>query len=79
MKTQRYEVTIDVTVHSRRELFDAAMKHALEHDGMTRMHALATLTTRTRAIDVGACLQMLLDPGLSPDGCDIEESYVQTR
>lgn len=73
-----YDVTITVRVanEDRETLFRAAWAHAITKDGMTGQDATEMLRPEGR-IDVKACLQMLLDPGVSPDGCDIEESNVE--
>jgi hypothetical protein len=36
--------------------------------------ALLADDAEEEGVNVEACLQMILDPGVSPDGCEIEES-----
>lgn len=71
--TSDVSVTIDVRVHNPEELWAAAMAH-LTGAGIDTDDAESALGTKTE-IDEGACLRILLDPGESPPGCTIEESY----
>lgn len=66
-------VTIEVTVHDEVQLWRAALAH-MTGSGIDMDDAQSALGTED-AIDVGACLRMLLDPGESPPGCTIEESH----
>jgi hypothetical protein len=58
-----------VEVSEPREVHEAAMRRAVA-DGMSRRDAYSLLGTK-RQPDMAACLQMLFDPGVSPDGCKI--------
>jgi hypothetical protein len=67
-------VTIDVTVHDKEALFEAALARAQE-DGMSPEDCEQFgLKDEDGNIQEGPCLQMLLDPGESPPGCEIEYS-----
>jgi hypothetical protein len=63
-----YTVTLIIDVHDPAELFDAALIHAMQ-DGLEQDYATGFLRPEGE-FNVGACLQMLLDPGKLP-GCDI--------
>lgn len=69
-----YDIVISVRVHDKKALYDAAKERAIL-DGIGRVEMSDYIGTR-RKPDVGGCLQMLLDPGISPDGCDIQQSSV---
>ena len=72
--SRQYTVTLDVSVYDSAELFRAALTHAMLHDNLTEAHALDVLAPGGDT-DVGACLQMLLDPGHVADaGLDIVQS-----
>jgi hypothetical protein len=79
-----HDLIVSVRVYDRAALHAAALKHAMTVDGLTEAGALELLGTPTApdedgedGIDLSACLQMIFDPGVSPDGCDIEESRVE--
>lgn len=77
-RIETYNLTLTVRVYDTAALAAAAIKHAMTVDGMSEAEARETLAdiSEDDGIDVGACLQMLLDPGVSPDGCSIQESSV---
>lgn len=78
MESQSYRVILDVTVFSGEALCDAAVKYAMDDGaGMSEADALALLKPEGE-VDVPACLQMLLDPGVSPAGTSIEQSYCES-
>lgn len=68
----QYRVELLVDVHDKQALYKAAVKYAVEHENMSQEEAEEHLNDD--GIDVGACLQMVLDPGSGPDGCSILES-----
>lgn len=65
---------MDVTVTDVETLFANAMDHA--QVCMSESDALETLRPDGE-IDIGACITMILDPGVSPDGMAIEQSFVE--
>lgn len=69
-----YCIQILVTVDDEGELYKAALERALNVD---KLHpdAVDGILRPDGAIDKGACLQMLLDPGTMA-GCTIDESRV---
>lgn len=72
-----HDVTISVRVYDRKALLAAALQHALTVDKLDEVSARQLLTDTDEdsdGVDVSACLRMLLDPGVSPDGCDIQDS-----
>lgn len=68
-----YTVSIDVEVLDANELFKTAMKHATEVDSMSEGDARELLAPEGD-IDIRACLMMVFDPGVSPDGTSINGS-----
>lgn len=60
-------VTIHISVHDEEAFRNAAMTQALE-DGLSEVEATAYLSSHS----LEECAVMILDPGLSPDGCSIE-------
>lgn len=78
-----FTISIDVEVYDEQELYEAALQRAIE-DGMTRAQASEMLlygeeddtSVTDREYNVGACLQMLADPGMSWPGTSIIESRV---
>lgn len=69
---KNYEVWVHVKVHDKEALFEAAMKHAQEADGLPEDEALELLKPDGE-IDTGACLTVIADPGSIP-GCEIDQS-----
>jgi arginyl-tRNA--protein-N-Asp/Glu arginylyltransferase len=70
--TYRFELECEVI--DLYELYSAAMHAALNQDKLSRSDAETVLNdTETGEINVGACIQMLLDPG-SLTGCEVLES-----
>lgn len=67
-------VTIAVTVHDERALYEAALARALEEGMSPEDCEQFGLKDEDGNIQEGPCLQMLLDPGESPPGCEIEYS-----
>ena len=70
-----YAFTLHLRVTDRTALHAAAMTRAVA-DGMSRGDAYRVLGTKRRP-DVPACLTMLFDPGLSPDGTEILDSTAE--
>jgi len=72
---RQYQLILDVTVHDKAALFRAASKRA-KQDGLTRSH---WLEMRRSSFDPTAVdIQMLLDPGVSPDGISITNGEAVT-
>jgi len=70
-----YTVKLEVRVHDEAALHAAALAHAIKtYSTETALELLGDGDSET--INVSACLQMLLDPDVSPDGITIEESSV---
>ena len=68
---------IDIKVTDPAELLEAALRHALYTDHLNEQEALEILKPNGE-IDKHACLQMILDPGVSRPGTEIEESGVDS-
>jgi hypothetical protein len=73
-----YALTLNIRVYDRKELFEAALKHAVSVDQMAEADARKLLSDEGEddGVDVFACLRMVIDPGVSPDGCEIQDSEV---
>lgn len=67
------ECRILVMVDDAQDLFEAAVANGVATCGESREDAIARLTDGDD-IDIEACIQQLLDPGVSPQGLSIEES-----
>ena len=73
-----YNVTVGVRVDDKKQLHAAALKHLIEIDGMDEGDAKDMLKHQgRRELDIGACLQVIIDPGSIP-GCDVIQSDVET-
>lgn len=80
-----FTISIDVEVFDERQLYEAAIHHAIHNDGLTRTQASEMLlygeeddtSVTDREYNVGACLQMLADPGMSWPGTSILQSFVE--
>lgn len=70
-------VSIDVSVFNEDALFVAALRHAINTDGVSADDALGLLRPEG-VIDVPACLTMLLDPGAMSDGAEINSTQVES-
>jgi hypothetical protein len=71
-----FRVTLEVRVTDKRALYFAALKRA-RADGMTAAE-YQQLRREPFSDPVRSDLQMLLDPGESPDGCELESSEVES-
>ncbi len=71
-----YTIAIEVEVYDPQDLWSAARVHALTHDGLGEQEFIDECGSKDDP-DLGRCLQMILDPGASPDGCSIIESRVE--
>jgi hypothetical protein len=73
-----YALTLNIRVYDRKALFEAALKHAVSVDKLAEPDARALLSDdgEDDGVDVFACLRMVIDPGVSPDGCEIQDSEV---
>ena len=69
-----YRFEIDIKVHDKAALFAAALLHAVNVDGMDEADAREDLMDDDGEVNVAACIQTILDPGISPRGADIQES-----
>lgn len=69
---QEYQVTLNVTVFDRKALAAAATKEALKMMSLEDWKELR----ESNYSEVAADLHMLLDPGTSPDGTQIEHGEV---
>jgi hypothetical protein len=67
-----YTLRMDIGVHTPEALFNAAVKHATDVDGLEKPEAFEMLMPDGK-IDVEACLTMILDPGFI-QGCEIFET-----
>jgi hypothetical protein len=65
-------VTIHLNVTDPEKLFTAALDRALEN-GLSEEDARSELRTED-GVNIGNCARILLDPGISPDGCEILDS-----
>lgn len=75
MATKEYQFTLVLRVHSPEVLYQAAIKHAQEVDGMSYTEAVNTLAPEGKP-SVEDCLVMLLDPSVvagSRVGCSYAE------
>lgn len=68
---------ISYRVTDETELYEAALRHAMASANLTREQADEHLRPHGE-IDQNACVVMLLDPGISPNGIDIDESGVES-
>jgi hypothetical protein len=71
-----HRVMLDVRVWDRKALFLAAQARA-KADGMSRADYLDL--RRAHVSPIHADLQMLFDPGVSPNGCTIDQSEVESQ
>lgn len=65
--------TLELEITDRDLLFATAKAHAIATCGRTEEEAAEMLSTEG-APDLDACIRMLLDPGISPDGLEIQDS-----
>lgn len=72
-----YEITLHVRVYDPSALHAAALAHAIKVDEMDETHARSLIGPADEP-DVSACLTILFDPGVSPDGCTIQGSTVES-
>lgn len=75
MTDEYITVTIAVRVYARATFARAAQLRAI-NDGVATTIREARKCGYT-VHDLAACAQMLFDPGISPDGCEILESSAQ--
>lgn len=74
-----YTFNLELVVSDPAALYKVAFEQALK-DGLDPSDAIETLNpgpVGDKEIDVAACLQMVLDPGDSPDGTAIQNSSVE--
>jgi len=74
MTSEPYAVTITVDVFDRLALYRAAMRRAVA-DGVSLADYLSM--RRTGGDRTAVDLVMLLDPGISPAGCQIQDSRAE--
>lgn len=70
-----YTIAVTIRVDNKKRLYGAALKYVVEVDEMDPWDARQMLSTG-RNINVGACLQFLIDPGSLP-GCVVLQSDVE--
>lgn len=70
-----YTFTMTIKVQDPQKLYEAALRHAQDVDGLDYTGAIDVLLTDGK-IDVGACITTLLDPG-AIKGCEILGSEAQ--
>jgi hypothetical protein len=71
---QRYaSITLQLEIHDRRAVARAATMKALESMTLSEWRKLRSGVGNTLEADI----QMLLDPGVGPDGLSIEDSTVE--
>jgi hypothetical protein len=75
MRNKTYQVTMDIKVFDEDALFEQAKSHAIA-TGTEEADAIDLLKPAGE-IDITACLIMLLDPGVSPSGIEIQETTVE--
>lgn len=77
MSKTHVEVTIEMTIHDPQAFWDAAYERLCSENGTTSPEDAAEhLGTRDQPA-LGRCAQMLIDPGISPAGCQIEQSSAE--
>jgi hypothetical protein len=76
MEKKRFNVSMDVDVFNEEALFDAAYEHATDNGCGLSDHEAMELLRPSGELDVAAGVQMLLDPGVSPAGMQIENCTV---
>jgi len=69
---EEFTISIDLRVTDKKALHAAAFARCIA-DGLSVRQAFETIGTR-RSPKLGDCLQMILDPGVSPDGTEIQNS-----
>jgi hypothetical protein len=73
--TRSYLFKLDLEVDDAMTLYHAALRHAVNVDGLSRADAVAVLSDNGEP-NIEACIGMLLDPG-SLSGCSIREHVVE--
>ena len=68
------QCTVYAEVYDEEEFYSAALKHAMKNDGASLQDTEAVLRCDDGDVNVAACWQTLIDPGISPPGCTIIES-----
>lgn len=87
MKPSYHTVRLNVRIFDQAAFFASAVARAIA-DGMSEADARESLSEEPdddatdldengRVPNLNACLQMLFDPGVSPDGCEIQESSAE--
>jgi hypothetical protein len=71
--SKTYLITIEVTVND-----EVALAHAAAEVALRDMTAEEWAQTRDPEFAVQSDLTMLFDPGVSPDGTEIEETTVES-
>lgn len=64
-------VTVYLQVTDPEAFRKAALEHAIQEDGMSEEEALEYFGP---GADLGTCARVLIDPGISPPGCEIIDS-----
>lgn len=69
MANKLFRFTMDISVGDAEALYVKALNHA--NEGGTPLADGELMLRPDGVIDIGACLIMLFDPGVSPDGTTI--------
>lgn len=70
---------LELVVNDPEALYTAAHAHVRNVDGLSWWEATEALQPEPGEISIEACLTALLDPGRSPPGTSIQESWVEVR
>jgi hypothetical protein len=68
-------LTMEIMIHDVDRLWRDARECA-EEWGFERSEYITLIGTEDDP-DISGCIQMLCDPGIDPDGCEVENSYVE--
>ena len=77
MDKAHVQVTVDVTIHDPQEFWDAAFQRLQSENGTSSAEDAAEYLGSRDEPDLAKCAQMLIDPGASPAGCEIEQSHAE--
>lgn len=71
-----YTVSVHLSVFDPQAVFQAALRKSLDRQPELTDEEAAMWLKQDGEIDVGECLRMLIDPGISLPGTDINDSSV---
>jgi hypothetical protein len=78
-----YSVTIDIEVHDEQELWLHARQHFIDDNAGREVtqeeldEMFGDGADDDEPYNIHACLQQILDPGVSPPGTEIQGSYAE--